>query len=145
MNNISPAKLRVETTGASEPDQIKSKSPDKSPKKSPDKSPDKSPNKSPNKSPTNHENLNHENQIKLFEDSELLSTSKAFYVSLEDNPNMIVLHKLETILDKMQDEKIGVPIRTVKNFLTKIPSVFTGNNHILKINYKMSKVAAWHS
>ena len=26
----------------------------------------------------------------------------------------------------MQDEKTGVPIKTVKSFMTKIPSVFTG-------------------
>ena len=61
-------------------------------------------------------------------DTDLVSTSKAFYVSLDDNPNMIVFTKLERILDKMQDEKIGVPIRTVKTFMTKIPSVFTGQD-----------------
>ena len=26
----------------------------------------------------------------------------------------------------MQDEKTGVPIRTVKSFMSRIPSVFTG-------------------
>lgn len=49
-------------------------------------------------------------------------------MSVEDNPNMVVFHKLEAILEKMQDEKIGVPIRTVKTFMTKIPSVFTGQD-----------------
>ena len=84
---------------------------------------------------TNHQasdtivNDNNEHQIGSSEE-ELLSTSKAFYVSLDDNPNMIVFKKLEKILDKMQDEKLGVPVRTVKTFMTKIPSVFTGQDLI---------------
>lgn len=45
----------------------------------------------------------------------------------EDSPNMIVYRKIEDIVSKMQDEKIGgVPVRTVKSFLSKIPSVVTG-------------------
>ena len=34
---------------------------------------------------------------------------------------------METIVEKMLDEVNGVPVRTVKSFMTKIPSVFTGN------------------
>ena len=64
------------------------------------------------------------------EDSELLPTTKAFYVSAEDNPNMIVFLKMEKILEKMQEEKSGVAIRTVKSFMSKIPSVFTGQDLI---------------
>jgi len=35
---------------------------------------------------------------------------------------------MEKFIEKMQDENAGVPVRTVKSFLSKIPSVFTGNN-----------------
>lgn len=33
---------------------------------------------------------------------------------------------METIIENMQDENHGVPVRTVKSFMSKIPSVFTG-------------------
>ncbi|XP_076306259.1 regulator of G-protein signaling 7-like isoform X2 [Tachypleus tridentatus] len=33
---------------------------------------------------------------------------------------------MEDIIEKMQDEQTGVPVRTVKSFMTKIPSVFAG-------------------
>lgn len=33
---------------------------------------------------------------------------------------------MEKIIEKMQDETAGVPVRTVKSFMSKIPSVFTG-------------------
>ena len=71
-----------------------------------------------------------------------MPTSKAFYVSSEDNPNMVVFHKLEKILEKIQDEKTGVPIRTVKTFMTKIPSVFTGTDLItwLMTNMEFSDI-----
>ncbi|KAL0969150.1 hypothetical protein UPYG_G00223170 [Umbra pygmaea] len=45
----------------------------------------------------------------------------------EDSPNMIVYRKIEDIIMRMQDEKAGgMPIRTVKSFLSKIPSVVSG-------------------
>lgn len=37
-----------------------------------------------------------------------------------------IFSKMEKIIETMQDETNGVPVRTVKSFLTKIPSVFTG-------------------
>ncbi|KAM6202818.1 regulator of G-protein signaling 6 isoform 5-T5 [Rhynchocyon petersi] len=47
----------------------------------------------------------------------------------ESSPNMIVYRKIEDIVTKMQDDKTGgVPIRTVKSFLSKIPSVVTGTD-----------------
>nr|XP_054385631.1 regulator of G-protein signaling 6 isoform X1 [Pongo abelii] len=47
----------------------------------------------------------------------------------ESSPNMIVYGKIEDIITKMQDDKTGgVPIRTVKSFLSKIPSVVTGTD-----------------
>ncbi|XP_059578901.1 regulator of G-protein signaling 6 isoform X1 [Alligator mississippiensis] len=45
----------------------------------------------------------------------------------ESSPNMIVYRRIEEIITRMQDDKTGgVPIRTVKSFLSKIPSVVTG-------------------
>uniref|UniRef100_A0A3B3DTS7 Regulator of G protein signaling 6 n=1 Tax=Oryzias melastigma TaxID=30732 RepID=A0A3B3DTS7_ORYME len=45
----------------------------------------------------------------------------------EDSPNMIVYRKIEDIITRIQDEKAGgVAIRTVKSFLSKIPSVVSG-------------------
>ncbi|XP_013383329.1 regulator of G-protein signaling 7 [Lingula anatina] len=46
--------------------------------------------------------------------------------SHEDNPNWMTYKKMEAILERMQDEQTGVCVRTVKSFMTKIPSVFTG-------------------
>ncbi|GAB0187114.1 hypothetical protein GRJ2_001176700 [Grus japonensis] len=34
--------------------------------------------------------------------------------------------QMEDVIARMQDEKNGIPIRTVKSFLSKIPSVFSG-------------------
>ena len=60
-----------------------------------------------------------------------LSTSKALHISLDDNPNQMVYLKMESIVERMQrDEGRGVPVRTVKSFMTKIPSVFTGQDLI---------------
>lgn len=33
---------------------------------------------------------------------------------------------MEKIVEQMQNEQTGVPVRTVKSFMTKIPSVFMG-------------------
>lgn len=46
-------------------------------------------------------------------------------------PNALVYRKMEAIIDKMQNETTGVPVRTVKSFMSKIPSVFTGQDLIL--------------
>lgn len=35
--------------------------------------------------------------------------------------------QMEDIIARMQEEKNGIPIRTVKSFLSKIPSVFSGD------------------
>ena len=57
-----------------------------------------------------------------------LSTSKALHINLDDNPNQLVYRKMEDIIERMQKEPSegGIPVRTVKSFMTKIPSVFTG-------------------
>ncbi|XP_029586133.1 regulator of G-protein signaling 6-like isoform X2 [Salmo trutta] len=45
----------------------------------------------------------------------------------EDSPNMIIYRKIEDVIMRIQDEKAGgVAIRTVKSFLSKIPSVVSG-------------------
>ncbi|XP_046669777.1 regulator of G-protein signaling 7 isoform X1 [Homalodisca vitripennis] len=49
----------------------------------------------------------------------------------DDTPNHLVYKKMEQIVEKMQDENSGVPVRTVKSFMSKIPSVFTGSDLIL--------------
>uniref|UniRef100_A0A8C8FSD8 Regulator of G-protein signaling 7 n=1 Tax=Oncorhynchus tshawytscha TaxID=74940 RepID=A0A8C8FSD8_ONCTS len=46
----------------------------------------------------------------------------------DESPNMIVYRKMEDVIARMQDEKNGIPIRTVKSFLSKIPSVFSGSD-----------------
>ncbi|KAJ8675442.1 hypothetical protein QAD02_011228 [Eretmocerus hayati] len=43
-----------------------------------------------------------------------------------DSPNYLTYKKMESIVEKMLDEESGVPVRTVKSFMTKIPSIFTG-------------------
>ncbi|KAH8411674.1 hypothetical protein KR215_008756 [Drosophila sulfurigaster] len=44
----------------------------------------------------------------------------------EDAPNILVYKKMEAIIEKMQAESSGVAVRTVKAFMSKVPSVFTG-------------------
>ncbi|XP_031434619.1 regulator of G-protein signaling 7a isoform X2 [Clupea harengus] len=46
----------------------------------------------------------------------------------DDSPNMLVYRKMEDVIARMQEEKNGIPIRTVKSFLSKIPSVFSGSD-----------------
>ena len=41
---------------------------------------------------------------------------------------------MEKLIHQMQDEKSGVPIRTVKSFMSKIPSVFTGEENVPTYN-----------
>jgi regulator of G-protein signaling len=42
------------------------------------------------------------------------------------SPNSVVYKKMENLLVRMQAEHTGVQVRTVKSFISKIPSVFTG-------------------
>lgn len=49
----------------------------------------------------------------------------------EDTPNYLVYKKMESIVEKMLDEFTGVPVKTVKTFMTKTPSVFTGADLIV--------------
>lgn len=49
-------------------------------------------------------------------------------ISDEQPHHAAVCKKMERLIHLMQDEKSGVPIRTVKSFMSKIPSVFTGSD-----------------
>nr|CAB3265561.1 regulator of G-protein signaling 7-like [Phallusia mammillata] len=53
---------------------------------------------------------------------------------VQDSPSMILYRKMENIIEKMQDERIGVPIKTVKSLLTKIPDVFSGEDLVNWLN-----------
>ncbi|CAM1292876.1 RGS7 (predicted) [Pycnogonum litorale] len=53
--------------------------------------------------------------------------------TLDESPNHIIYKKMEKVIARMQDEQHGVPVRTVKSFMTKIPSVFTGSDVIMWI------------
>ncbi|ERL85287.1 hypothetical protein D910_02708 [Dendroctonus ponderosae] len=48
----------------------------------------------------------------------------------DESPNLLLYKRMEKIIEKMQDETSGVPVRTVKSFMSKIPSVFTGSDLI---------------
>ncbi|XP_063724497.1 regulator of G-protein signaling 7-like isoform X3 [Symsagittifera roscoffensis] len=47
---------------------------------------------------------------------------------LQENvhPNHALFKKMELLVERMQDEKEGVPIKNAKSFMSKVPSVFTG-------------------
>uniref|UniRef100_A0A8R1DH05 Regulator of G-protein signaling egl-10 n=1 Tax=Caenorhabditis japonica TaxID=281687 RepID=A0A8R1DH05_CAEJA len=46
------------------------------------------------------------------------------------HPNHMVYRKMELLVNQMLDTDQGVPIKTVKSFLSKVPSVFTGQDLI---------------
>ncbi|XP_069464000.1 regulator of G-protein signaling 7 isoform X3 [Ambystoma mexicanum] len=56
----------------------------------------------------------------------------------DEPPNMLVYRKMEDIISRMQDEKNGIPIRTVKSFLSKIPSVFSGSDIVQWLTRNLS-------
>ncbi|WAR19436.1 RGS6-like protein [Mya arenaria] len=51
-------------------------------------------------------------------------------INHEENPNYLVYKKMEMIVERMQDEATGVPVRTVKSFMSKVPSVFTDDHYL---------------
>lgn len=59
---------------------------------------------------------------------EIVAKSSAPPPNRDHTPHHIVYRKMERIIERMQEEGSGVPVRTVKSFLTKIPSVFTGTD-----------------
>lgn len=52
---------------------------------------------------------------------------------------------MEDVIARMQDEKNGIPIRTVKSFLSKIPSVFSGNSPYICFIYTVVPIWRWES
>ncbi|XP_077283524.1 regulator of G-protein signaling 7 [Arctopsyche grandis] len=56
----------------------------------------------------------------------------------EDSPNYLVYKKMEALIERMQDEVTGVPVRTVKSFMSKIPSVFTGSDLVAWLSRRLS-------
>uniref|UniRef100_A0A4W3J758 Regulator of G protein signaling 7a n=1 Tax=Callorhinchus milii TaxID=7868 RepID=A0A4W3J758_CALMI len=54
------------------------------------------------------------------------SNQKSKYIEPESCTFVVFVLQMEDIIARMQDEKNGIPIRTVKSFLSKIPSVFSG-------------------
>ncbi|XP_050360128.1 regulator of G-protein signaling 7 [Nymphalis io] len=65
--------------------------------------------------------------------------------SPEESPNYLVYKKMEAIIEKMQDETTGVPVRTVKSFMTKIPSVFTGSDLVSWLSRYLNLEESWES
>ncbi|XP_047039943.1 regulator of G-protein signaling 7-like [Helicoverpa zea] len=65
--------------------------------------------------------------------------------SPEESPNYLVYKKMEAIIEKMQDENTGVPVRTVKSFMTKIPSVFTGSDLVAWLTRHLSLEETWEA
>ena len=63
----------------------------------------------------------------------LLNTMKLLLL----NTTMLLL--LQDLVMRMQDPKSGVPIKNVKSFITKIPSVFTGENKPLTFTFILRK------
>jgi regulator of G-protein signaling len=45
-------------------------------------------------------------------------------------PNLYTYKKIESLVERMQDENTGLPIKSVKSFMSKIPSVLTGGDLI---------------
>ncbi|XP_034933717.1 regulator of G-protein signaling 7 isoform X2 [Chelonus insularis] len=76
-------------------------------------------------------------KVKVSSTNETSSKTKINASCTEDSPNYLVYKKMETIIEKMLDENDGVPVKTVKTFMTKIPSVFTGTDLIAWIMKNM--------
>lgn len=65
--------------------------------------------------------------------------------SPEESPNYLVYKKMEAIIEKMQDENTGVPVKTVKSFMTKIPSVFTGTDLVAWLARHLNLDETWEA
>lgn len=65
--------------------------------------------------------------------------------SPEESPNYLIYKKMEVIIEKMQDENTGVPVRTVKSFMSKIPSVFTGADLVAWLARELRLEETWEA
>lgn len=61
--------------------------------------------------------------------STILLTSGFKQMEFLDVISEMLLFQMESIVDRMQDDNTGVPVRTVKSFMSKVPSVFTGKRY----------------
>ncbi|XP_025202701.1 regulator of G-protein signaling 7-like isoform X1 [Melanaphis sacchari] len=67
-------------------------------------------------------------------DTPTVSLTAASMTNLDNiTQHQIVYKKMEQLMDRMQDENTGIPVRTVNKFRAKVPSVFTGADLILWI------------
>jgi len=67
-------------------------------------------------------------------DTPTVSLTAASMTDLDNiTQHQIVYKKMEQLMDRMQDENTGIPVRTVNKFRAKVPSVFTGTDLILWI------------
>ncbi|KAH9640124.1 hypothetical protein HF086_002784 [Spodoptera exigua] len=57
----------------------------------------------------------------------------------------LVYKLMEAIIEKMQDENTGVPVKTVKSFMTKIPSVFTGTDLVAWLARHLNLEETWEA
>ncbi|XP_058806837.1 regulator of G-protein signaling 7 [Phymastichus coffea] len=46
----------------------------------------------------------------------------------QDSPNYLTYKKMEAIVERMMHDETGVPVKTVKSFMSKIPCIFTGSD-----------------
>lgn len=53
------------------------------------------------------------------------------FLELKDSPNEFLWRRLEALVECMVSESQGIPIRKVKNFMSVIPSVFSGNQQLI--------------
>ncbi|XP_037301826.1 regulator of G-protein signaling 7 [Manduca sexta] len=65
--------------------------------------------------------------------------------SPEDSPNYLIYKKMEALIEKMQDEVTGVQVRTVKSFMSKIPSVFTGSELVSWLSRHLQLEESWEA
>ncbi|XP_063836003.1 regulator of G-protein signaling 7-like [Ostrinia nubilalis] len=65
--------------------------------------------------------------------------------SPEESPNYLIYKKMEAIIEKMQDENTGVPVKTVKSFMSKIPSVFTGADLVAWLSRSLRLQDTWEA
>lgn len=95
---------------------------------------------SPRSPSMNRHNIEPDDQTML---DESMGTTNAYELLSQNNitlidgiqreyeiPNLFTFKKIEILLERMQDENNGLPIKSVKSFMSKIPSVFTGQDLI---------------
>jgi len=75
-----------------------------------------------------------------------LQTNDLKLLNYRDHPRRILWNKIENIIYCMKKKQTGVPIKTVKSILTKIPDVFSGEDMVLWLveNLHMNEQEAVH-